>query len=194
VLIGKALLLTLGKSMMLLVCQYWFLLNTLLTGVILIEMNSMKGNHINLLYKIAWSFHATTGLEVDDLFQEAYFAYEYALKTYDPDKGVKFSSFLWTHISNQLKTYYIKQCKITNPLVGLDSLCDISTNPEIFFEALTDDARMVADLVLATTKRFVELSRQEAKQRVFNIMRNRGWTYGRIHYALINLKVACSNT
>jgi len=149
--------------------------------------------HLKLLLQLAASFHASTGLEKEELFQEAYLAYEYALKTYDPNKGTKLSSFIWTHVANQLKTYYTKYNKIHHPLVSIDSLYSLSTSPEILFEGLTNDAREIADLVLTTTKVFIKLSRADAKQRVYNIMRNRGWTYGRIHYALLNLKAAYSN-
>ena len=38
--------------------------------------------HINLIRKIAWSFSTSTGLEFEDLFQEAALAYCEALKTF----------------------------------------------------------------------------------------------------------------
>ena len=43
--------------------------------------------HLNLIRKIAWSFHKTTGLDWDELFQEATLSYLKALKTYDKKRG-----------------------------------------------------------------------------------------------------------
>ena len=148
--------------------------------------------HITLVHKIVWSFYLKTGLDKDDLFQEAYFAYMYALEHYDPTKG-SISTFLWIHISNQLTTYLTKQNKIKDPLVDIEILYNMSCNPDTFFDSFTDDAKVIADIVLATTKKFVKLNKDQAIRRIINIMRNRGWSHKRIHYGILNLKLACSN-
>jgi DNA-directed RNA polymerase specialized sigma subunit len=150
--------------------------------------------NINLLRKIVWSFHQTYGLDWDDLFQEAYLAYVYALEKYDPKKGTYISTFVWIHVSNQLKTYYQKQKKFYDPLVDVKELQNKIEKPDYFFESLTEDAQEIADLVLATTKKFVELNRRQACKRVTNIMLTRGWDRDRIYYGLLALKKACSNT
>lgn len=150
--------------------------------------------HINLLRKLAWSFHKSTGLEWDDLFQESYLAYRYALDHYDPNKGVPISTFIWTHISNQLRTYYQKERKITEPLIGLEKLYHKEYMPSNFLEALSSDAEKIADLILISPKKFVQLKPKEARKKVKTIMLNRGWERERISYSLNELKVACSNS
>ena len=154
-------------------------------------MNRKTIDHLNLLRKIVWSFHQSTGLDWDDLFQEAYLAYTYAMTTYDPSKGA-ISTFLWTHISNQLRTYYRKEKYIADPLVDIKALYAHSVIQDPFFESLTADARIIADMVLRTRTRFIKLSPKKAKERVITIMQSNGWKYERIKPALDNLKLACS--
>jgi len=71
---------------------------------------SLKEN-INLIRKIAWSFHMSSGLDRDDLFQEAVIAYIYALQTYKPDKG-KISTYVWNCISNTLNSYLEREMRV----------------------------------------------------------------------------------
>jgi len=71
---------------------------------------SLKEN-VNLIRKIAWSFHTSSGLDWDDLFQEAVIAYLYAMKTYTPDQG-KISTYVWNFISNTLKSYLERETRI----------------------------------------------------------------------------------
>lgn len=163
--------------------------------------------NINLLRKIAWSFHHSTGLEWDDLFQEAYLAYRYALEHYDPNKDIKMSAFIWIHVSNQLRTYYQKEREFVNPLEKAYSRSrvlqsNLSTwipeDPLIpedsFFESLTEDAREIVKLVLSSTRKFIKLNNKEACKRIKETMLNRGWEPERIEYGLNCLKLACSNS
>ena len=64
--------------------------------------------HVNLIRKIAWSFHRSTGLEWDDLFQEAAVAYYESLESYDESRG-KITTHAWNCISNRLKNYLKEQ-------------------------------------------------------------------------------------
>lgn len=155
-------------------------------------MNKKTIDHLNLLRKIVWSFHQSTGLDWDDLFQEAYIAYTYAMTTYDPSKGA-ISTFLWTHISNQLRTYYKKEKNITDPLVDIKALYAHSVQQDTFFESLTSDAQIIAQMVLRTKVRFIKLSPKKAKERVIDVMQQSGWRYERIKPALDNLMLACSS-
>jgi DNA-directed RNA polymerase specialized sigma subunit len=150
--------------------------------------------HINLLRKIAWSFHKSTGLEWDELFQESYLAYRYALEHYDPNKGVPISSFIWTHISNQLRTYYQNEKKVISPLVGIEKLYNKEYNPTNFLESLSEDTKKVAELILIAPKKYVQEKPKDARKKVKKIMLNRGWSQERISYSLNELKVACSNS
>lgn len=64
----------------------------------------IRAYHMKLVRSLAWSFHFTTGLPFDDLFQEAFLAYWGALYTYDPEKA-KVSTYVYIVIRNSLIRY-----------------------------------------------------------------------------------------
>jgi DNA-directed RNA polymerase specialized sigma24 family protein len=154
--------------------------------------------NINLIRKIAWSFHKTSQLDYDDLFQEAYLAYVYGLKTYDPTKGY-LSTHLWNHITNQLKTYAKKERERTATLVPLDAVQHyISIGHDPFFESLTFDAQYISQVVLATGKILRMLpEKSEGRcprpilRRLEHVLLRNGWSYQRINYAFRELRTAC---
>ena len=78
--------------------------------------------HINLIRKIAWSFHNSTGIDWDDLFQEAAYHYLRALKSYDPSKKVSLSTYVWNFVKNELILYIRKEKKNSEPLESIDSI------------------------------------------------------------------------
>lgn len=161
---------------------------------------------LNLLRKIAWSFHKSTGLDWDDLFQESYLAYRYALEHYDPKSNVKISAFIWIHVKNQLNSYYEKELKFVNPLKkayrrdqkahqNLSSwiyLDDTYNESNFELEYLSADAQKIADIVLNTAKKFIKLSLPQACERLTNILTNQGWSKERIQNGIRDIVVACS--
>jgi len=162
--------------------------------------------HINLLRKIAWSFHKTTKLDFNDLFQEAYLAYVYARQKYDPDKGVKETAFIWIHVSNQLKSYYQNEKNFTYPMdnayrkdrKAYDLLTywkkPQSEDQNDFLESLSSDAYEVASLVLITPSKFLRLEkRKDIYDKITKIMKKRGWENNRIRNTINELSLVCSD-
>lgn len=159
----------------------------------------------NLIRKIAWSFHQSTGLDWDDLVQEAYIAYIYAKEHYDPNKKISLATFVWIHMTNHLKTYYQKEKDFVRPLdkayslekkkiAALESWVP-SYHPidyDTFFDSFTDDMLEITNVILYTSAKFVKLDTNGACRRIRNIMLNRGWSEERITYNLDNIKAVCS--
>ena len=154
--------------------------------------------NINLIHKIAWSFHLTTGIGFDDLFQEAYIGYNHAMKTYDPKKG-KISTHIWWCVSAQLKRYLYQQedykCKkfqngviVSTEDINIDKI----TYQNHFWESLTREAQEIAELVLTAPTPFVKNGRVRARERVGNIMTQRGWSMKKVKFGLSNLKIVYS--
>lgn len=158
--------------------------------------------HLNLLRKIAWSFHKSTGLDWDDLFQEAYVAYEYAMNQYKPESKVPISSFIWTHVSNQLKTYYQKELKYIYPLVNAyrtdvtahtNLQAWVVPHPEYedhnFKESLDQDSIEIAELLIGKYWKFLPLPPRDVNSKIIEIMRKRGWSLDRIFSGINNLRM-----
>jgi RNA polymerase sigma factor (sigma-70 family) len=149
--------------------------------------------NINLIRKITWSFHHSTGHEWNDLFQEATLAYLEALETFDPDRG-KMSTHAWRCITNHLNNYL----RLEKHQAGhIDSLEDTETiNLPIavrssFLDSLTSEAQVVANVVLRTSRKFCVLTTEEAEERIERVMLHQGWSIEKIHQGIADLKYAC---
>jgi RNA polymerase sigma factor (sigma-70 family) len=151
--------------------------------------------YLNLIRKIAWSFHKSTGIDWDDLFSEAVDCYFKALEHYDPKKSA-ITTFMYQYITNGLINYVNKQKEINEPLTSID-VEDFYYlpfhNPTPFWESLTKDAQRIAELIYKYSQYFVCLDSEQAEQRVIQIMTHSklGWSKERTLAGLKDLKQAC---
>jgi RNA polymerase sigma factor (sigma-70 family) len=139
-----------------------------------------------LIRKIAWSFSTSTGLEFDDLFQEASLAYLEALKTYDPDKG-RITTHLWHCTHNRLKNY-IKEQEKEKVLSIEDVEIGKTVNNIPFWEELNREAQEIAEVVLDSPKDFLNVPADEAQIQLTKIMLQKGWNWIKICSGIKNLR------
>lgn len=83
-----------------------------------------KIENINMIRRLAWDFHFTTGLDFQDLFSEAILSYYEGVSAYDKSKGAKITSFLYIRMKNHLINY----CKNEK----LKSTISIDAEPALF--------------------------------------------------------------
>jgi len=145
-------------------------------------------NNINLIRKIAWSFHHTTKEEWDDLFQEATLGYLHAMKTYDPKKS-KLTTHVWNSVVNHLKTHLRKEAKTGPPICSLDDIeQDFPTESNGHMDQLSEDAQQMVKTVLMNPQKYSSLPPVLARWQVVRQMRRRGWNRLRIRAGLMDLK------
>jgi len=153
-------------------------------------------NDVNLIRKIAWSFHRSTGLDWDDLFQEGYLAYMLALKTYDPTKNIKITTHAWHCIVSHLKNYLKEEKGWRNPLDHIDDI-KLTKHPAVtaspFWEGLSDDAQQIADLIIRRSAMFIGPPPHEAYKRIYATMEGRGWSRTRTRKGIKELTLSCHN-
>ncbi len=146
--------------------------------------------NINLIRKLVWSFHNTTGIEFDELFAEASLAYCETLKSYDPERG-KITTYIWLRISDRLKNYIKLHNEYYYPILYFEDIKidkPISTN--FLFESLSKEASEIAELILNYPYNFITLPKKEAKEKIWKIMRNKGWSWDKIICGFNDLKLA----
>jgi RNA polymerase sigma factor (sigma-70 family) len=123
--------------------------------------------NIDLIRKIAWYFHKRTGIDWDDLFQEAALIYLEKLEDYDPSKG-KLSTYMWHVISSHLKNFIKRWNKYYTPLVKGEQEFDFDSIPSTLpFES----------------EEFKHLIRQP-KRTLIKRLRMHGWSFIRIWVVL----------
>jgi RNA polymerase sigma factor (sigma-70 family) len=148
--------------------------------------------NIGLIKTIAQSFHHTTGLDFDDLFQEASLAYLHALRSYDPKRG-KITTYMWVCMTSHLKNYLKEEYKHIDPVT--DSIEDIEpsehpiTVPVPFWESLSRDTQEIADMILKAPRPFIKANKTQVQRRVRQVMHQRGWDNRRIRRSIQELKL-----
>lgn len=146
-----------------------------------------------LLRKLSRVFHQSTGIEIDDLFQEASIAYLKAIDKHDPEKG-KLSTYAWWCISNHLKNYVKEERSHQFSLSVFDEEIEneFSYCPSNYFENLPEDALEVAKVILRTPKLYVTRTEEDVVARLKNVMEKRGWPRSKTVEAINVLKLVYS--
>ncbi len=150
-------------------------------------------SNIDLIRKLAWSFHNSTGEEWDDLFQEAALAYCEALKTYNPEKG-KITTYMWWCITSHLKNYIKLEEKRNGHIYSEEEIViHPSASFQGGFEKLSKDAQHVAAMVLNNPSRFLSETPQGAKEKITKaVFKENHWSWNKIRTAMQDLRLAYS--
>lgn len=144
--------------------------------------------HIDLLRKIAWSYHNSTGFDWDDLFQEATIAYLRAIETWDESKG-KPSTYIWRCVNFHLNHFLWTYEKQTIPSIPLDMVTYPPSHAPIpFWEALSSEAQEIAKFVLSRAIEFVVLPQQEAQEKIQLLLLTQGWNKHKVEKGLTDLR------
>ena len=147
--------------------------------------------NLKLIRKIVKSFHHSTGKDVDELFQEAVFGYYKGLQSYEPEKG-KITTHLWHCVSNHLKNYLKIEKDYELPLEPLESAFEKTTPMDEFFESMSNEAWQIANIILSDPINFVTLPPEQAKDKVINILLEKGMNLNKILSGIKYLEKACN--
>jgi len=161
-------------------------------------MNHVKKD-IKLILKIAWGFHKSTGIDIRELFNEAYLGYIKSLETHDPEKG-KLSTWAVTIMKNHLITYLsaTQRYKKCFPSLGEGQLEGIEGNeppPDkslIFKEALQKmslDSQSICKLIFTSPIDFLEVGPPKlVRGELYRLLRKQGWSWPRIWSSFNEIK------
>lgn len=154
--------------------------------------------NLNLIRRIAWSFHYTTGIEYDELFSLGSLAYAESMLSYKKGRGTTKLSHSRNVITNRLNdfckkertrkktTFFVLENKSPDFLetiaiqFGLkDYLVEIKFE-EDSSSAFTEDMFVIIKIILNNPTDFVELSPKIARGKIVDILRDIGWSWSRI--------------
>jgi hypothetical protein len=148
--------------------------------------------HIDLIRKIAWSFHRTTGLEWEDLFQQAVLTVIEYQKDYDPERGCMTN---WiTQVANSGLMIYIKRQGVSlggsvSPSEEINWL-----NPESdlicqeSFARMSEEAKAICRIVLHAPGEFLSLGPKRSRGMLTSLLRKEGWKWKEIWRGMNDIK------
>lgn len=144
--------------------------------------------NLKLIYKIAWSFHHTTGIDVKDLIQEASIAYFEALKTYNPEIS-KLSTYTWRCVSSHLKNYIKRELKQLTADIEecVDYLMD---EPVPLWQNLTPDGAHICSLIKEYESVLTAMNQVQSKNYIREKLSKQGWPSERINHSYHEIEAA----
>lgn len=164
--------------------------------------------NINLIRKLAWTYHHRSGIEFDELFAEASLAYCEALNSYNENMKCKLSSYAWLVIRNHL----VNVCKqnhrsgvLYNSAMEVELIPDTNV-PESFIDTIKTwgtEFQEIAFIILEDPERFLgstpnykrHTGPATPKQRLKQELRNRGWSVKQIKRAFTHMpRLLAGNT
>ncbi len=152
-------------------------------------MDNLK--NINLVRKVAWSFHNTTGIDFEELFDVALMNYvEYVQKTYDENKG-KFSYWAYRNMEQTLINY----CKgkqrqpKTQDINENDAVFEFHEKFEDLLNEMPSDCKLISRLILLCPEDLANYPPKIARGKVVKLLREEGWTWERIWGGMKEMKL-----
>ena len=141
---------------------------------------------LNLIRKIAWTYSKTTQINFDDLFSEACIAYLKAQSKYNPDQGIKESTFLWSAMKNHLNSIIPKykgletvQKHSGDSIEWKTPLDSLLIKDQI--KSLSKEAQMVCKMIFESPHEFLVLNKPKlSRGRVKDHLRETGWSWSKI--------------
>ena len=145
-------------------------------------------NHLKMIKKIAYSFHVSTGIEFEDLYQQACLIWLDTISTWNPAKS-KVTTYMWNVLVNSLTSYIQKIDKYRKPLNEYDSAkMDEAVYQSYYFEKLSMEALAIVDLVTFNPSDFLFISKPQAINKIENKMSKSGWNASQIRYGIKQLE------
>lgn len=150
-----------------------------------LQLNSAYEDLQQMVFYITQNFARTFSLQFDDLIGEAHVIFTKEYQRFDPEKGTKLSSWLYTKIWFGLMSFMRKELR-HHHLDNVDDLQERSCNPNLFLSdlrgSLSEEANAIVSLILDTPRDFELLlcmNRANSRQRVLATLREHlgdsGW-------------------
>lgn len=171
----------------------------------------MTDINLKLAHSIANSFHATTGLELEDLYQEACLAQVEAVQSakFDESKS-SLTTFIWMRMRNHLIDHCRQRGREPGPTVSLDQPMDAGDTEgdgelpryEPAYEVspydvvefaddigeLSPDARAICEIVLSRPEEYATAGQKLARSRLKDELRDGGWSWPKLWSAMRELR------
>lgn len=151
-----------------------------------ITMTEIKyEDYKNLIYKIAWTYHRKTGVDFEELVSEGNIAFCNAKKNFNPNKNIKFCTYLYCCLKNQMKDFVDKQnnhCDFNEIKFYLE---DKNSQFQIkLFENLSDSSKIIVKTIINPPEEIIKWAqndkwpkKRDGKKHLSRYFREKGWKF-----------------
>lgn len=166
------------------------------------EKARLMEKHLGQIRKIAWNFHNTTGIDVEELISEGCLYFLKDFDKYDPEKAALSTYTHWV-VTNGLKNY-LRKCAQNKATAYDDEIMELipfeGTNAETLLEnedtladilrALSPKALEVVSIVLGNPDEFFGMTAKKARGLIQRKLReDMGWKWADIWDSIREVKM-----
>lgn len=162
-----------------------------------------KFENCNMVYKIAWSIHHTTGYDVQELISEATLGYCEALNNFDPARETsKFTTFAYRVIVNKVLDFLRKEKRhsknnkvsiteeIEETLLSIDVYAMDSDEFMLKIQSWNTDLQFIVRILFAQKQVLNSVPPKIARGLIVDRLRMAEWSWPRIWRTFTELKQA----
>ena len=131
-----------------------------------------------IVYKLAWSFHKTTGVEFEELVSEGVLAYYEAVAIWKEEKRCKLTSLAYRMIYNAMTDFTRIEMRYVRPEPEIFDFNNIVTDQTPWFELYEQfpmDVREITDVCLNNVEELAGLNGKQARKKVRYLLKDAGW-------------------
>ena len=154
-------------------------------------------NEIELIIRrLAWNFIQRTNsrmIEYEDLVQEGILSYYRAMQTFDPNRKVRLTTWIWINVKNTLIDFLQKYTKEMEDIEYLEDFLSQSSSMfdfEDFLNGLTNKAREICEFVVKNDTLFTSKSPRGNRGLLYKKLREQGWKWNDIWNSFNEIKLA----
>ncbi len=150
--------------------------------------------NMNLINKMAWSFNATTGIDFEELKSEAVLAYYEAMTKFNPEMGVKETTFAYHCMKNHLRAFIGRELERKECFAPEEAGMTVGSISPYQFELadFVNPVRDVIDIVLENADRF-DGPPKNMRGQVVKLLREHGYSWSEVWDGIRETKEAISN-
>lgn len=98
------------------------------------EAERIAEENVNLIHEVANKFRTTSHLSYEEIAGAGSYGYAKAIKTFDKNKNIQFSTYAYTCIRNEIITFLKKESKFQGDLSLSREIYDIKDEGSLSFE------------------------------------------------------------
>ena len=145
------------------------------------------------VYGLAWSFHRTTGIELEELVSEGFLAICECECEYRAGEGAERNTFLHRCITSHLRNYIKKNFPLRAQLDEVECASEsVSVEDQVSFkqelERLSPSAKQIAKMIFESPADWLEYRPKMAQGAIRDTLRAMGWKYERIWNSMREVK------
>ena len=143
---------------------------------------------INSIKSIVWSFYHTTGLDWNDLFQEATIAYIESISSICPITHRR--TYAYQVAKNRLKDFITWE--FSRKMISIEhENIDTTINYQPFFELYSEfskKAKEIADMIINSPEEFLAGSPKQSRGVIYQKLKEKGWSWSSIWQGFKEIK------